>query len=151
MSPKHVFGALVFIAFGLWYGYLATQLPKRSLPNAPGPAFFPYLLTVCLLFLSGILLFQGLKYPSALPDPGKKAVSLARPSVGLILMTAYMGALYYLGFLWSSPFLFFGLMWTAGERRPLFLMIFSVAVPLFMFFLFRHVFQLIPPKGVIFR
>lgn len=151
MSPKHVFGATVFIAFGLWYGYLATQLPKRSLPNAPGPAFFPYLLTICLLFLSGMLLFQGLKYPSAPPGPDKKAASLARPAAGLVLMTAYMAALYFFGFLWSSPFLFLGLMWTAGERRPLFLAVFSVAVPLFMYVLFRHGFQLIPPKGELLR
>ena len=61
MRAKNSGASLVCLAFGLLYGYLTTGLPIRTLPNTPGPPFFPWILTVAMLVLSAAWFFSSLK------------------------------------------------------------------------------------------
>ena len=55
MGLRNIIGAAVILGFALWYGGLATLLPKRTTTDAPGPHFFPYLIAISILVLSGML------------------------------------------------------------------------------------------------
>lgn len=156
MGLRNIIGAIAILAFALWYGYLATLLPKRSTTDAPGPHFFPYLITIAILLLAGILVFQGIKElrrTSGLADllpktpPSNQNYSLGRAGAGLFLTGLYFSALPLFGFFWATPVFFAGLMWVTGERRPQVLFSLAIAVPLFLFFLFRDLFQLPLPRG----
>lgn len=156
MGLRNIIGAAVILGFALCYGGLATLLPKRTTTDAPGPHFFPYLITISILILSGALLLQGLrglKGATGLSDllprrpPSNQDYSPGRAAAGLALVGLYFYALPIFGFFWSTPVFFAALMWTTGERRPRVLLGLSIAVPLFLFFLFRDLFQLPLPRG----
>lgn len=156
MGLRNIVGGVVILAFTLYYGGLATLLPKRTTTDAPGPHFFPYLITVSIIALAVMLLIQGvwgLKDSGGLADlrPEKPSAnenfSIARAAAGLLLTGLYFFALPTFGFFWSTPVFFAALMWVTGERRPLILLGLAIFVPLFLFFLFRDLFQLPLPRG----
>ena len=148
MARRNIIAALVLIGVGAWYGVLTAALPERSLPNTPGPSFFPWLITGGLLLLSAALLAQGvmLRKSEAADDSGSAPV--ARGSFALIWFVLYLVALPYVGFLWSSIPFFGGLMLLYGGRNRLYVAIAAILVPLLLFFIFRHGFQILLPRGV---
>ena len=156
MGLRNIVGGVVILGFTLYYGGLATLLPKRTATDAPGPHFFPYLITISILALAAMLLLQGvrgLRDSGGLADlkPQRPAsnrnFSIARAAAGLLLTGLYFFALSTFGFFWSTPVFFAALMWTTGERRPHILLGLAIAVPAFLFFLFRDLFQLPLPMG----
>ncbi|MBL6958609.1 MAG: tripartite tricarboxylate transporter TctB family protein [Rhodospirillales bacterium] len=153
MALRNIIGAIAILIFALWYGDLATVLPKRDMGDgSPGPQFFPYLITIMMLFFSGILLIQGLRGIrgiSGIADllPKDKEYNLMKPIGGILLIGLYFGMLKLFGFLWCTPFFFAGLMWINGERRPKIVLGLSIVVPLFLYFLFRDIFLLPLPQG----
>lgn len=156
MGLRNIVGGVVILGVTLYYGGLATLLPKRTTTDAPGPHFFPYLITVSILVLAAVLIIQGargLKGSGGLADlwperPSANAnFSIARAAAGLALTGLYFFALSTFGFFWATPVFFAALMWTSGERRPLVLLALAIFVPMFLFFLFRDLFQLPLPRG----
>lgn len=156
MGLRNIVAGVVILGFTLYYGGLATLLPKRTTTDAPGPHFFPYLITVSIIALAAMLLIQGvmgLKDSGGLTDlrPEKPSAnenfSITRAAAGLLLTGLYFFALSMFGFFWSTPVFFAALMWVTGERRPLILLGLAIFVPLFLFFLFRDLFQLPLPRG----
>ena len=156
MGLRNIVGGVVILGFTLYYGGLATLLPKRTTTDAPGPHFFPYLITISIIALAVMLLIQGvrgLKDSGGFADlrPEKPSAnenfSITRAAAGLLLTGLYFFALSTFGFFWSTPVFFAALMWTSGERRPLVLLGLAVLVPMFLFFLFRDLFQLPLPRG----
>ena len=148
MNRKNNIAALFLIGFGIFYGYLSTQLPTRTMPNSPDPSFFPLVLTAILLFLSFALLYQGFK-----PSKGKviqeKKTDLTRPAAGLGAFFLYIVVLQWLGFLLVSVPFFVGMLIIYGERRKLWWVAFSLGIPLFLFVVFRYLFQIsLPPAGL---
>lgn len=130
------------------YGYLTTGLIERTLPNTPGPSFLPWLLTVVLVVLSASLLAQGLLASGGgeVPDSAEDAPA-ASPLVGLVVFAVYLAALPFLGFLPASVPFFGGLMLISGERRIAFILIATLAVPVFLYSLFTFGFQIPMPTG----
>ncbi|MDA1000572.1 MAG: tripartite tricarboxylate transporter TctB family protein, partial [bacterium] len=103
----------------------------------------PWVLVVGFMVLSLSLLVQGLRMKA---EEEKSRPVLNTPAVwGLVFFGIYLALLPHLGFLISTPPFFLGLMWLAGERRPLFLAGFSVAIPLFVYAVFQHGFQILLP------
>ena len=156
MGLRNIVGGVVILGFTLYYGGLATLLPKRTTTDAPGPHFFPYLITVSIIALAVVLLFQGvrgLKDSGGLADlrperpSANENFSIVRAAAGLLLTGLYFFALSMFGFFWSTPVFFAALMWTSGERRPHILLALAIIVPMFLFFLFRDLFQLPLPRG----
>lgn len=135
------------MAFAVLYGYLTTGLPERTLPNTPGPPFMPWILTVCLFAVSAIWFFDSLKIGAGLAAFVEKREHLLIPAAALGLFMVFLVALPYLGFLAGGIPFFAGLMLLSGERRPLWIIVFSIAIPVFIFFLFREGFQILLPRG----
>ena len=149
MRRKHLVAALVLMAFGVWYGYQTSLLPTRTLPHAPSPSFFPWILTCALLVLAVALLMKGLgeKTPGLLLRAENKAV-LASPAIGLLLFGLYVVTLPYLGFLLASLPFFAGCMILTGERRLSWVVVPSIGIPLLLFLIFRHLFRVALPQGL---
>ena len=58
MKKVNIILAALLIALGIFYAYLAANLPDRNLPNTLGSDFMPWVLVGCLLFLSLLLLIK---------------------------------------------------------------------------------------------
>ena len=147
MRNKNIIAGIFLTVLGLTYGYLTTGLPERSLPNTPGPSFFPWILTCCLLVLSVSLIGQGLRmavdeYGSEKPDGGSFPMFLF-----LGVFAVYLAFLPFLGFLLTSIPFFAVLMALYGETRKLWIASLSLSVPVFLFLLFRNVFNIPLPRG----
>jgi len=153
MRRRNIVAAVGLIVCGLVYGYLAWGLPVRSLPNTPGPSFFPLVVTVVVLALSAALLIQALameRDPPALQldksaDPG------GRRSAGLLLFVffAYIVLIPILGFILATIPFFAVLMVLFGERRPLLVVIGALAMTAVLYGLFRHGFDVFLPRGLL--
>lgn len=150
MRTKNIAAALGFLAFGALYAYLTSQLPLR-LGNVPGPSFFPWVLTVCFLGLSAVLLVQGLMVPAGQPSrPKSERLVTRRVTAALLLMAVYLGMLPYLGFLLATVLLFGALMWAAGENRLLHIAGWSAAMTALLYAMFRYAFQVPFPAAPVF-
>src|SRR5687767_10194675 len=128
MRRRNITAAVVLIAGGLIYGALALGLPTRSLPNTPGPSFFPLVVTAIVLALSAALLLQALAADRAGERPVAEdafaGTADRRPALwALAAFLAYVVLLPIVGFIIATvPFLGV-LMLLFGERRPLFVLV----------------------------
>jgi hypothetical protein len=153
MRRRNIIAAVVLIVLSLGYGALTTQLPIRSLPNTPGPPFFPWVNTVILLALSIGLLVQGLR-ATATEDSGQATAPinpaqrrLAVWALGAFI--AYLVVLPGLGFLVATTPFFAVLMVLFGERRWLWVAIGSITMTTLLYVLFRHGFSVFLPRGIL--
>jgi hypothetical protein len=128
---------------------LTSQLPVRSLPDTPGPPFFPWLNTAILLALSLGLLAQCV-FGAGDAAPVSADIA-ARRRGGLLLgaFVAYLLVLPGLGFVVATIPFFAALMILFGERRPVAVSAGAVAMTLFLYVLFRHGFGVFLPRGVL--
>ena len=149
MRRRNITAAFILIAFGVWYGYQTSQLPVRTLPHTPAPSFFPWLLTCGLLMLAMALLLQGFADRIQGAWLADDTAILAYPTASLGLIVLYVTVLPTLGFLLTSVPLFAGLMVLAGERRPGWVVISSISIPLVLFLMFRYGFRVSLPRGVL--
>ena len=142
-----IVGAIVLI-IGVAYGLMTASLPDRSLPNTPGPAFFPWLITGGLLVLSVALLSRSLTVDGS-ESPQASSDRLAyRRVLFLLWFSVYLVILPYAGFLAASVPFFVGLMWLYGERNRLALTLATIIIPASLFYIFRLAFQILLPAGV---
>jgi hypothetical protein len=149
MRLKNIVTALVLIVLGTGYGILTAGLPRRSLPNAPDPSFFPWVITGCLLLLSVILLVQGLTAPRNVRDDAVLAPPLRAPTVFLVVFGIYVALLSSAGFMAASVPFFAVLMVLYGERRWIAIGAASLVVPVILVLLFRYVLQVPLPEGAL--
>lgn len=149
MRKNNIAAGLFLTGLGLAYGYLTTGLPERSLPNTPGPSFFPGIITVCLLTLSVSLLVKGIRMAGDDPAPEKPAGAGLPAFLFLGAFAVYLVLLPLLGFLPASIPFFAVLMLLFGETRKLWIAAFSLGVSVFLFLLFRDVFSIpLPRSGI---
>jgi len=147
ITRRDAIAGAILLVIGVVYGLLTASLPNRSLPNTPGPAFFPWLITVGLIVLSVALLVQSV----VRGDDSRQATSdrlASRWLLALTLFFVYLILLPYAGFLAASVPFFAGLMWLYGERNRLVLALASIAIPVGLFYIFRLGFQILLPAGV---
>ncbi len=148
MNQRNVAAAVVLILLSVAYGYLTSDLPKRTLPNTPDPAFMPWINTALLAGLSLLLLAGGLRAthlePAAAPDP----VGNASSGAFLAAFVGYIVVLPVLGFVLSSIPFFAVTMMLFGERRKTWLVLGSTVATILLFALFRHVFNIVLPRGI---
>jgi hypothetical protein len=148
INRRDAIAGAILLVIGVAYGLLTAALPNRSLPNTPGPAFFPWLITAGLIVLSVALLVQ-----SVVRDGGdsRHATSdrfASQSLLALILFFVYLILLPYAGFLAASVPFFAALMWLYGERNRLVLALASIVIPVGLFYIFRLGFQILLPTGV---
>jgi putative tricarboxylic transport membrane protein len=149
MRSRNLISAIVLLTLGAGYALLTANLPTRAIENTTQPSFFPTVVVVLLLALSAILLVQGIfaiganSVPEALKIPARKYL------IGFIAFVIYLVLLPILGFIVANILIFAVLMMLYGERRPVWIVGGSVLVSVAMFFLFREVFQIRLPGGVL--
>ena len=147
MRKKNIIAGLFLTVLGLAYGYLTTGLPERSLPNTPGPSFFPWIITLCLLVLSASLTLQGLRMEPKMPETDKTGQHPSSAYIFLGLFVVYLVSLPFFGFLFASIPFFAALMFCYGEVGKLRTASISLGFPIFLFLLFRDVFNIPLPRG----
>lgn len=128
------------------------------------PSFFPIIVGVTLVLLSGILLLRTWVLPKKdrisgkdpdeerLVETGKVAPEVKRKSIGVIMtVVAYSALLRYGGFLLLTPLLLAVLLWLFEVKKVHTIIIFSIVVTAAAFFVFQGVLEVILPRGVILR
>jgi hypothetical protein len=149
MGRKNVIAGIALLALGLVYGYFALHLPVRAIEGVPGPSFFPILIALFLVALSAALVWQGMTQRRTehadVPEPPLTLRQLAMLGV----FTAYLAALPVLGFLAAGIPFFAALVTVYGGLRPIPFVLVAGGIPVGLFFLFRHVFQIPLPRGTV--
>jgi len=154
MRRKNIVAAVVLIVCGLIYGYLAGGLPERSLPDTPGPSFFPWVVTAILLGLSAALLFQALAMERGVAPAIEQTPMKARDDRRLALRAlgaflAYIVLLPALGFIIATIPFFAVLMVLFGERRPFPVVAGALVMTAILYGVFRHGFGIFLPRGLL--
>ena len=147
MRRRNIIAALVLLVIGLGYGVLTSQLPTRSLPDTPGPPFFPWINTIVILSLSATLLLQGLV--GAGGSTPSFAGARCRTTWALGAFVVYLMVLPGLGFIVSTAPFFAALMILFGELRLLRVAVGAILATLFLYLLFRHGFGVFLPAGLL--
>jgi len=151
MRRRNIIAAAALLLLSAGYGLLTSQLPERSLPDTPGPPFFPWVNTVILLALSAALLVQGiLAKPASDAAPPSLSFAQRRQTAWVIgAFVVYLVILPGLGFVAATVPFFAALMVLFGERRWLRVTLASVGMTLFLYILFRHGFNVFLPRGIL--
>jgi len=151
MVPRNIVAAAVLILVGIGYGVLTFNLPTREIEQTTEPSFFPGVVTACLLALSIALLAKALRGGAAYENlvAFGPEVGAGHYLAGIASFAVYLVLLPNLGFVAANVPFFAVLMAIYGERRPVWLAVGSVGVSLVLFFLFREVFQIRLPAGVL--
>ena len=149
MARRNIVASLVISALGIWYAVLIQDLPERtSMPNTPGPAFFPTVIVTALLTLSLILAASGIAAIRKSTGFSEPRFPDWPPAIAIGAFVAYLAALPVVGFIISSAAFFAILMILYGCRSRIMVACASVAVPIALFALFRYGFQIILPRGL---
>ena len=128
---------------------MTANLPTRAIEESTQPSFFPWVVTVCLFVLSVFLLIQGLLPVGSTQTPSPLNVARWKIFSGLIAVAVYLATLPQLGFVIANILLFATLMLLYGERRPVPLLSGSILVPIAIFLIFRDLFQIRLPSGIL--
>ncbi len=150
MRRRNIIAAAALLVLTIGYGALTTLLPERSLPDTPGPPFFPWVNTVILFALSVGLLLQGIlgKTENGIEQPPMDLTQRWQTVWALGTFVLYLMILPGLGFLVATTPFFAVLMVLYGERRWLWITLGSIAMTVFLYVLFRHGFNVFLPRGV---
>jgi hypothetical protein len=151
MGRANIFVSIVLIVFAGFYGYLITRLPTREIPYTLGADFMPWVLTVCLVFLSSVLLLRSLFHRRE----ERGGVSISLKEVGgilwlLAIILVYIEAMIYFGYLFITPFFIVAMMLISGSRSLRELIFFSIGITLAVYLFFYRFFDVPLPGGKIF-
>lgn len=148
MAWRNIVAGSGVLAFSAWYAWLAGGLPERSLPNTPGPSFFPLVVISLAAVLSAALVIQGIMALRTDADTAPQGAESRLPALTIAAFFVYLAALPFAGFILASIVFFAALMLLYGSRKPLLIGIASTAVPVVLFVIFRYGFQIVLPRGV---
>ena len=149
MRSRNTISAIILLALTIGYGLMTANLPTRAIEASTQPSFFPWVVTFCLFILSVLLLTQGLLPLVSTQTPSPMNVRRWKIFSGLIAVAIYLTTLPQLGFVIANILLFATLMVLYGERRPVPLLSGSVLVPIAIFLIFRDLFQIRLPSGIL--
>jgi putative tricarboxylic transport membrane protein len=152
MRQRNIIAAAVLIVCGLAYGCLAFGLPERSLPNTPGPRFFPLVVAALILAAAVTLLIPALAARGAVEASADSSPSVADRRLALSALAAlfaYGALLPLLGFILATVPFFAILMVLFGERRPVLVVACAIAVTAALYGIFRYGFGIFLPRGVL--
>ena len=147
MASRDIIAAIVLLIFSGLYAWAAFHIPDRTIPNTPGPSFFPFVIITIVAVLSAALLLKGLAARRAEKGTGAKTPFDQLPALTLSAFVIYLALLPWAGFLVPSVAFFATLMWLYGSRRPVRILLWSVAVPTLLYVIFTEAFQILLPAG----
>jgi len=149
MRTRNLLAGITMLLLCAGYAYLTANLPSRDIQNSTQPSFFPWVIVGCMSLLSFTLMVQGLipRFNREILVPSD--IASKRMAIALLLAIAYMIALPWLGFVAANIFLFAGLTYLYGEVRPLWIVVSSILISVFVFMVFREVFQIRLTAGIL--
>jgi len=151
MKKINIIISTVLIIFSGFYAFLTTNLPTRNLPNTLGITFMPWVLVICLLGLSILLLFNTIFRGTK--EEYNYHISLKEGS-GILSLTAivflYVKAMNVFGYLLITPIFVAILMLICGSRKWKEIVIISIVGSFGVYFFFQKIFQVLLPDGTIF-
>jgi len=151
MKKVNVILAALLIGLGIFYAYLAANLPDRNLPNTLGSDFMPWVLAGCLLLLS-LLLFIKTVFGST-PEQFDFSIS-PKEGFGVVFLTvcvfAYVKLMILIGFVLATPIFLALLMLITGSRKWKEIVMVSIFATFSIYLLFQKIFQVILPRGELF-
>ncbi|MGI9378868.1 MAG: tripartite tricarboxylate transporter TctB family protein [Methyloligellaceae bacterium] len=151
MRKRNFVAGIILLILSLVYGILTSLLPSRGIENTTEPSFFPWIITFCLFVLSGALLIQSLWVENSEKMPDIPAIPMSGIVKFIGTFIIYLAVLPHLGFIVANTLFFAVLMIFYGEHRPHWVVLGSVILSVLIFFLFRDVFQIILPAGILER
>jgi hypothetical protein len=151
MKKVNVILAALLIGLGIFYAYLAANLPDRNLPNTLGSDFMPWVLAGCLLLLSLLLLIKTVF--GSTPEQFDFSIS-PKEGFGVIFLTvcvfAYVKLMLLIGFVLATPIFLALLMLITGSRKWKEIVMVSIFATFSIYLLFQKLFQVILPRGELF-
>lgn len=116
--------------------------------GAPSPRIIPGICLVIMLFFSVVLIIQSLVFKK------EKIVEFdwqkEKPAILLIaLLCLYVALILFIGFVPASAVIFIIILAYCGERKP-FIYIFIITAAVGIYFLFKYVFTVYLPTGILF-
>ena len=151
MKKVNVILAALLIGLGIFYAYLAANLPDRNLPNTLGSDFMPWVLAGCLLLLSLLLLIKTVF--GSTPEQFDFSIS-PKEGFGVIFLTicvfAYVKLMILIGFVLATPIFLALLMLITGSRKWKEIIMVSIFATFSIYLLFQKIFQVILPRGELF-
>jgi len=154
MRSRDIVTGAAFLALGLAMAWFTAALPVRSLPNTPGPEFFPWVVTVAIVALALMMLARAVVRDAGAGDisgvaaEGRERSPLAAAGV-LACFIVYLWLLARLGFVVATVPFFAFLMMLYGERRPAVVALGAAIATAVLYVVFRHLFQIILPQGLL--
>jgi putative tricarboxylic transport membrane protein len=149
MAWRNIVAGSGMLAFSAWYAWLAIGLPERSLPNTPGPSFFPLVVISLVAVLSAALVIKGAVALRGDRHRPRRRAEPHLPALTIAVFFVYLAALPFAGFIVASIPFFAALMFLYGSRKPPLICVASTAIPLALFLIFRYGFQIVLPYGVL--
>ena len=149
MKKRNLVASLFLFLFCAGYAYSTYQLPTRAIENSTQPSFFPWLIVVFLFVLTLSLLIQSLFYKNTDKVENKKTLGYKISAYACILSISYLILLPILGFVFANILLFVGLMILYKEKRAIFVLTYSIAIPLVIFLIFKKIFSISLPVGIL--
>lgn len=147
MAKREIVSALVLLLFSALYVWAIQYIPDRTIPNTPGPSFFPYVIVSLVALLSVSLLIKGLR--GLQNTEGAAAVSVGSRLTALTLFSfvIFLLLLEPLGFLTAAIPFFAILMLLFGSRSVLSIVVWSIVIPVTLYLIFTEAFQILLPAG----
>lgn len=147
MASRDIIAAIGLLIFSGLYAWATFYIPDRTIPNTPGPSFFPFVIITLVAGLSGALLVKGV---AALKSTEQAVITSSSARLPLLMLGAFalfLAILPWAGFLIASVVFFAVLMLLYGSRSPVKIVLWSVALPTALYVIFTEVFQVILPTG----
>lgn len=147
MASRDIIAAIGLLIFSGLYTWATFYIPDRTIPNTPGPSFFPFVIITLVAGLSGALLVKGV---AALKSTEQAVITSSSARLPLLMLGAFalfLAILPWAGFLIASVLFFAILMLLYGSRSPVKIVLWSVALPTALYVIFTEVFQVILPAG----
>lgn len=148
MNKDKIAGA-AFAALGALIVIMASGIVEPANLSEPGPRLFPYIAGagICICGV-GMFFSKSVETGAYLDKAGWKRLGIIAA-----VLVAYYFALTYIGFLFGTPFFAFTtiMVLSSGKKvSKLFSAILSVGVTLLLYFLFKEVFMIFLPAGILF-
>ncbi len=146
---------LVLIILGIVFAVLISQFKKPFTPEYPGPMLLPGIGVFGLIVCGAGIMVNGFRQKSEDKTFVTKA-GWVRMLITFAILCVYIFAMKYLGFLIVTPFVLFGITtyFSAGSgvKTKLWVnIVFSVAVSLFIWFMYVKLFSMTLPTGILFE
>lgn len=149
--PRHQFyGPLLVLLVALYFFLLAGKIDENPMPGQLGPAFWPRMILILLMASCGIKaleIFKGKRTEEDSFAAPRPEVDVLRLSLMIASVVAVVFFMDFLGFALANFLFLLLFMRLAGMRRPVPLLLTSLAGTVLLLYLFVKVVYLPLPKG----